>query len=173
MTAASQGDKAAFGRLVRALSPRLYGLAFRLMNGDRAAAEDALQNALIKWWVAAPRYQARGSVVAYAMTIVHHCCMDLHRANRPTSGMVETLASPEVSAETAIDEREQHQALLDRVARLPERQRSAVVWSYFGGISNRAIGSMMNVSEGAVESLLVRARRTLAHDLRDRHEDGR
>ena len=165
MESAAKGDQRAFRELTQALGQRMFALAYRLMSNNAAAAEDAVQDALIKLWVNAPNWRPSGSVAAYAMTIVHHCCMDLHRKARPTTEVPETLADHAPRTDDRLIEDEQRNVLMNGINRLPERQKTALLLSYFGEESNRRIGEMLNISEGAVESLLVRARKTLARDL--------
>ena len=55
----------------------------------------------------------------------------------------------------------QHQALGLALARLPERQRSALVLAYYQGFSNQEVASILDLSVQAVESLLARARKNL------------
>ncbi len=55
---------------------------------------------------------------------------------------------------------------------LPEKQRLALLLSVQGERSNAEIGSILGVSEGAAEQLLVRARRTLRAKMREK-EDAR
>jgi RNA polymerase sigma-70 factor (ECF subfamily) len=165
MEQSAKGDARAFGDLTRLIGQRMFALAYRLMGNNAAAAEDAVQDALIKLWMNAPRWQPTGTVLSYALTVVHHCCMDLHRKHKVTSELQDTVCD---GAELVVDrmvENEQRVLLMAGIDRLPERQKTAVLLSYFSNESNRKIGEAMNISEGAVESLLVRARKTLARDL--------
>jgi RNA polymerase sigma-70 factor, ECF subfamily len=62
--------------------------------------------------------------------------------------------------------------LWDAVAALPPRQREAVVLRYVADQTERVVASVLGISEGAVSSALVAARRTLAAEL-DRQETTR
>jgi RNA polymerase sigma-70 factor (ECF subfamily) len=53
------------------------------------------------------------------------------------------------------------------MARLPERQRTALSLCHFEGMSNIEAAAILDISVGALESLLVRARRTLKIELAD------
>ena len=151
----------------------MFALAYRLMGGNRAAAEDAVQDALIKLWTNAPRYEPRGKVEAYASTIVHHCCMDIHRRNaHGLDELGDDLPSHAPSAAQDYLAQQRHTQLMSGINTLPERQRTALLLAYFGDTSNRQIAQTLQISEKAVESLLVRARRTLAQVLpADLHHD--
>lgn len=162
----AKGDRVAFRDLATQMGGRLFSIAYHLMNRDVAAAEDAVQDTLIKLWAHAPLWRPTGKASAYITTILHHTCMDLHRKAKPTSEVPETLADDRV--QNVVDQmiaNDQHRLLMQGINDLPDRQRTAVLLSYFGNESNRHIGETLNITEGAVESLLVRARRTLARDL--------
>ena len=58
------------------------------------------------------------------------------------------------------------------MAQLPERQRAALALCYFEGLGNIEAAAMLDISIGALESLLVRARRALREALGDLAEEG-
>ena len=51
------------------------------------------------------------------------------------------------------------------IAALPERQRAALILCFYEGVSNVEAAEIMSLTVGAVESLLVRARRGLKEAL--------
>ncbi len=177
MRRAGKGDTAAFARLAHVLGPKMYRLGFRLMNGDGAAAEDAVQEALIKLWQYAPQFSAgEGSVAGYASRLVYTACMDIHRKRKPAASLDETpesfMAAPETLTES-LWEGQRHQAVMAHVERLPTRQKEAVLLSYFHEASQKEMAKTLGTSEKAVESLLVRARKSLAVSMKnDMHEKG-
>jgi RNA polymerase sigma-70 factor (ECF subfamily) len=63
-------------------------------------------------------------------------------------------------------------ALVGALARLPERQRQAVVLHYLGDLPLGAIATELGVAEGTVKSWLHRARTALAEQLVDAHAEG-
>jgi RNA polymerase sigma-70 factor (ECF subfamily) len=54
--------------------------------------------------------------------------------------------------------------------RLPERQRSALLLSYYEGLSQKEVARVLGLGLRAVESLIVRARRALGKSLEEAHE---
>lgn len=165
MKQVAAGDHIAFRALATHLSGRMFALAYRLMNGNRANAEDAVQDALIKLWRSAPRWEARGRVEAYVSTLVHNCCMDLHRAARPESELQDDMIETDDHTVARIDRAQRDDVLMRGIKALPDRQRSVLLLAYFGDTPNKQIAHALKISEGAVESLLVRARRNLAATL--------
>jgi RNA polymerase sigma-70 factor (ECF subfamily) len=70
-----------------------------------------------------------------------------------------------------IHRRQVSDAVTEAMMRLPERQRVALALCFFEGMSNIEAGKIMSLSVGAVESLLVRARRSLRQGLAGVYEE--
>lgn len=162
---AGEGDQQAFRHLAQALGRRMYGLAARLTDGNSAAAEDVVQEALIKLWQHAPRWEAGGSVSAYASRLVYTTAMDYHRRKMPVA-VTEDGEMPEIPEPETITAHIEHQQtrslLMGALSQLPERQQQAVTLAYFHEYRSQDIAATLGTTEKAVESLLVRARKTLA-----------
>lgn len=76
------GDRAALGALYAATSAKLFGIALRVL-GDRAEAEDAVQEIYVKLWRGAGRYQANGlSPMTWVITVARNHSIDRLRARR-------------------------------------------------------------------------------------------
>lgn len=161
MQAVGNGDQAAFRRLTHALGPRMYGLAARLLGGNGTAGQDVVQEVLIKLWQTAPKWEAGGSVSAYASRLVYTTAMDHHRRTMPTTDEMPEMGEDETMT-TGVLRREQSKMLLTALQQLPQRQQEAVSLAYFHEYRAQDIASAMGTTEKAVESLLVRAKRTLA-----------
>ncbi len=158
------GSQNAFRQLARELGPRMHGLAARLVGGNAAQAKDIAQEALIKLWQQAPKWQSGGSVSAFASRLVYTIAMDHHRRNHVTTSLDES--AMEIPApETVTDGIAQNQSRtlhLGAMAQLPERQQQAVTLAYFHEYRAQDIATALGTTEKAVESLLVRARKSLA-----------
>ena len=170
---AGQGDRVAFGGLVRRHLGRVTGMAQRIM-GSRADAEEIAQEAFMRVWTKAPNWQAADSAAPQATAkfstwlyrVVVNLCID--RKRRPShQQMDETFDAPDPAA-LAPDRIESAQVgarVTAAVATLPERQRTALTLCFFEELSNREAADIMALTPGAVESLLVRARRALRRAL--------
>ncbi|MBL8637787.1 MAG: sigma-70 family RNA polymerase sigma factor [Alphaproteobacteria bacterium] len=172
----AKGDDRAFRQLVHALGQRIFGLAFRLLQGDRAQAEDVMQDVLIKLWQNAPKWQAGGSVQAWVSRTTYNACMDIHRSPRKRSvELPEDLPSLADTATDQLNRKEQQDILLKGIKHLPERQQEALLLTYFHENSRKEVARAMATSEKAVEHLVARGLKTLEAHLPanlngDRHD---
>ncbi|MBI1327310.1 MAG: sigma-70 family RNA polymerase sigma factor [Alphaproteobacteria bacterium] len=168
MQRTAAGDREAFRLLAHELSARMYGLAFRLMRGNKASAEDAVQDTLIKLWVHAPKWQPRGSVESYVSRLIYTCCIDIMRKQKAIAdidALPEAALAADEDIESAFAQKEQNLKLLEAVETLPPKQKEALMLSYYGEHTNKTVASMLNISEKAVEKLLQRARHKLAEKM--------
>jgi RNA polymerase sigma-70 factor (ECF subfamily) len=172
MAAIAAGDRSAFSRLVECHLPRTIGLATRLM-GSRADAEEIAQEAFARVWAHAGRWRPIGGggnarFTTWLYRIVVNLAID--RKRRPGFASIDDADEPVDEADDGfalIHRRQVSSAVSLAVAQLPERQRVALTLCFFEGLSNIEAGNAMSLSVGAIESLLVRARRALRQELGD------
>ena len=139
-----------------------------LLVGDRATAEDVVQDAFLGLYRGWRRLRDPAKALAYLRAAVTNGCrLVLRSRNRARERPQEAHDQPVWSAETAVIAGEDRQATLDAVARLPQRQREVLVLRYYVGLSNQEIAAALRVSRGTVSSSLSRALATLAHNLRE------
>jgi RNA polymerase sigma-70 factor, ECF subfamily len=156
---AARGDHAAFRRIVDSTKDGMFRLACRLL-GNASAAEDALQDAYIKVYQAliAGGFSGEAKLETWMYRIVTNTCLDaLRRRTRvaPPALDEEPHASVSTEARLALGELEKW------LGELPDEQRAVVVLRCVEGLSTAETAQALDVSEGAVEQRLVRARATL------------
>ena len=78
MAAAADGDRAAIAPLFHALWPILVGYATRLV-GDRSAAEDCAQDALVQLFGQLDRYDRERDALTWALTLATWRCRTARR----------------------------------------------------------------------------------------------
>ena len=140
--------------------PRLVA-AVALVSGSRPAAEDAVQEALLRAWERSERGEQIESLPAWVTTV---------SLNLARSGLRRVLAERRARARlggTSSGELEEADRLdLEQaLAALPRRQREAVVLRYYLGMDTREVARVLRVGEGTVKSTLFRARAALARAL--------
>ena len=160
------GDSAAARLLSARLSPRAFAHAFRVL-GDCAEAEDVTQEAMLRLWKQAPKWDAgRAQGATWLYRVVANLCFDRLRGQRTeTLDEVDAPADPSPGIETRLQDTARHDALQAALLRLPERQRQAVVLRHIGGLANPDIAEILDVGIEAVESLTARGKRALTADL--------
>ena len=168
-----QGDSAAARALSARIAPRLIALSTRLLGGDRAEAEDVVQETMLRLWRIAAEWrtgEAKVSTWAYRVTV--NLCTDRRRKAR--TAPLESAPEPEDGAKgplAQMAEAERLAALDSALAELPDRQRQAVVLRHIEGMSNPEIASILEIGVEAVESLTARGKRALKAALEGRREE--
>ena len=156
------GDAGAFQLLVEAHAKRPHRIAWRML-GDASEAEDVAQEACLRLWKDAARWQAQGAGVgAWLARVATNLCLDrLRRRLRLSDEEVPERTDPAPIADELIgveQERARVRAALDT---LPERQRAAVVLTYYEDLTNAEAAALLDMNIKAFESLLLRARHAL------------
>lgn len=167
------GEVGAAELLSARLAPRLMAYAARVL-GDRAEAEDVVQETMLRLWRIAPDWEpGRARVSTWAYRVATNLGTDRLRRRRPVSTMdvAETAPDPAPEAETRLLAANRARALEAALMDLPPRQRQAVVLRHLEGLSNPDIAAVMDIGVEAVESLTARGRRTLAARLAPQKND--
>jgi RNA polymerase sigma-70 factor, ECF subfamily len=145
--------------------PRLVaGLA--LMAGSRAAAEDAVQEAVARAWERSERGDAIESLPAWVTRVAVNLTHSRWRRARVEARGRQRLEAPRAAAD-ADDRMDVERAL----AALPRRQREATVLRYYLGLNVAEIAEALAVTEGTAKTTLFRARQALAAALGDHDEE--
>ncbi len=176
MGSIAEGDQVAFARLVERHLARTVGLATRLM-GLRADGEEIAQEAFSRVWSHAARWRPMGGggnarFTTWLYRIVVNLAID--RKRRPMHSAMDDVDEPMDEADDGfmqIHRRQVSDAVSKAMLRLPERQRVALTLCFFEEMSNIEAAKIMSLSVGAVESLLVRARRSLRQELSSVYEE--
>jgi RNA polymerase sigma-70 factor (ECF subfamily) len=152
--------------LYERLYDRVYGYCLYQL-GSREEAEDAAQVTFVQ----ALRGLRRGVVprfdAGWVFAIAKNVCIERYQS-RGRRRDREVLLDPSVleSASVAGEPHNEEVARLrDALTHLPEPQREAVLLREWRGLSYREIAAEMGLSHSAVETLIFRARRSLAHQL--------
>jgi RNA polymerase sigma-70 factor (ECF subfamily) len=171
MVRIGNGDRVAFGELVRRHLDRAVAVAQRV-TGSRGDAEEVAQEAFLRVWTKAPQWRtadgdfrgARFTTWLYRVVVN----LGIDRRRRPAASPLEAAGDPADPADSALRSLEKAQLstqVAAAVATLPERQRAALTLCFYEGLSNREAAEILDLSPGAIESLLVRARRSLRQAL--------
>ncbi|HTQ55897.1 MAG TPA: sigma-70 family RNA polymerase sigma factor [Bryobacteraceae bacterium] len=154
-----------FERIVREFQDRIFRLAFSMM-GDRAAAEEAAQDALVRVWRGLPGFRAESSLSTWIYAITRNTCLTaLRRRELPADSLDEPAGRRAAERNTAAGWQApptaDAAALLDL---LPARYRQVVALFYMQEKSYDEVARMLDLPIGTVKTYLFRARRTLAEE---------
>ena len=161
---AAQRDRSAFRALYDASSPRLYGLALRIL-GRRELAEEVVQESFVAIWHHAVDYQsALSAPMTWMTTIVRNRAFDLLRRSR-SEGLEdaadgEVLASlPDLAATPAerMQMSSEAQALADCMAALEEKHREVVGMAFFHDLSHSDVADKLTLPLGTVKTWIRRS----------------
>lgn len=148
-------ERDAFRDYVAARSPALLRTAY-LITGNRADAEDLLQTALAKTYLAWSRIRDKESVDAYVRRVLVTTHTSIWRRHRHlTTTPVEHL--PEVPGRDATRDSDLHDALWSALRSLPVKMRAAVVLRYYEDLTEAAAADVLGCSVGTVKSQTARA----------------
>jgi RNA polymerase sigma-70 factor (ECF subfamily) len=155
-------EEKAFAELYEQFSPRLYGLALRLVNNAKDA-EDILQEAFQQIWKRAGTYDPKlSSGFSWAMMIVWHKAMDRLRKRHRVERIADSAAAFHHFAET--DEtsclqplvKERRQEVHRALAKIPEDQREALMLAFFSGLTHQQISEQLRVPLGTIKARIRR-----------------
>ncbi|QFT64428.1 ECF RNA polymerase sigma factor SigE [Roseivivax sp. THAF30] len=172
MARVASGDASAARALTLRLAPRIFAHAVRLL-GDRAEAEDATQDALMKLWRIAPDWEpGRAQVGTWLYRVTANLCID--RIRRRRSADLEDAS--EISDDAPpVGERmtdaQRVAALEAALATLPARQRQAMVLKHLDDMPTGEVARIMDIGPRAAESLIARGRKALTARLAGRRKE--
>lgn len=164
------GDPAASRAVVDRYLGSIHRFAYRLL-GDQAEAEDIAQEAFLRLWRQAARWEPRATIGTWLYRVARNLCVDRLRA-RQTRRQAPPPEPPEPTPDGAslLERRELSESVQQAIEELPERQRMALVLVHYEGLRNYEAAEVMEVHVDALESLLARARRQLRQRLRPLRE---
>ena len=148
------GDGSAFEQLYRRYARSVFGLALRRL-GDRARAEDAVQETFTSIWRSAATYKPdRGPGAPWLYTVARNAIVDHTRGGRREAMVGEPPDEP--APDDAPPERAEQSWIAWRVHRaleeLSPNERSVLELAYWGGLSQSEIATMLNLPLGTVKT---------------------
>jgi RNA polymerase sigma factor (sigma-70 family) len=152
---ACAGHERAFAAIVERYRPELQALARRLCADGRS--EDVVQQAFLSAFAALRSGAEVKHLRGWLYRIVRNTA---YRSRAPQYVPLDHAAASAVTVEDVVQQRALAMSALTELARLPARQRQAMVGTV-GGMARSEVASTMGLSEGAVRQLVHRARSTL------------
>ena len=144
-------------RLVE-LIPRLRRYA-RALVGDRAAADDLVQDTLERAWAKLHLYRRGTDLRAWLFTVMHNVHVNKVRATRPTDQLEDEM--PELAQRASQGDALMVRDLDRAIGRLPAEQRSVLLLVTLEDMSYDEVARTLGIPIGTVMSRLSRAREKL------------
>ncbi len=161
MLKVAEGDKTSFQFIAQALGYKMHSTAIKLLGSSHFHdADDIVQISLIKVWQSAPRWVNKGSVEGYVYKIVFSTCMDFIRRYKSSEEFKDNYSNVEIT-NNKYNNNELRKMLLNNIQKLPKHQKEAILLHYFCGYKQKEVSTILNKSDKATESLIIRARKKL------------
>lgn len=158
-------DPAVFAEFVAARSTALHRTAY-LMVGDRGLAQDLLQEALTKTYVAWPRLRDPGKAEAYTRKAITTTAITWFR--RRSWGERPTDTVPDRTGGDHVDDLTTRDLLWEALQALPPRQRAAIVLRFYEDLSEARTAELLGCAPGTVKSQVSAGLRKLRDHLGER-----
>jgi RNA polymerase sigma-70 factor (ECF subfamily) len=174
---ARRGSHAAFEALVRRYSERAFRAAYRVVR-DPEAAQDVVQEALIKAYRGIRKFESRSAFYTWLYRIVVNLALDRRRRDRSGSEaewdesvarQIDPRAVVPQPSDPELDSRriEVRELVARGIRELPDGQREVLLLREVDGLSYGEIAATMGISKGTVMSRLHYARRKMEAFLRE------
>ena len=136
---------------------RLVGQLYA-MTGDRAGAQDAVQEAFVRAWAQRGRLDRHGSPEAWVRVTAWHLAVSSWRRSRLGTRLLRSRIPPQTSEGPTPD----RIAVIDALRQVPAEQRRALVLYYVCDLSVAQVAAETGVPAGTVKARLARGRAALA-----------
>lgn len=156
------GDRTAFASLYDATSSAVYGLLVGMLHTP-AVAEEVAQEVYVEVWRKAASFDPeRGSAETWIFLLARSRALDRIRSDRSYAGAVDRVSSSMSAADLMGENRddpaeaaslsERRRLVRGALREMPEEQCSAVMLSFFGGLSHSEIAEREQIPLGTVKS---------------------
>ena len=155
---AAGGNFAAFGELYSIYLDRIYRYVFYHVR-DKMTAEDITEEVFLKAWKAIGSCKGKEKTfLSWLYRIAHnHLINTLRCMKKVTSIEKDNLVEVISSNKSEVEDKIEHQELLETITCLPENQKQVIILKFIEGLDNREIGEITDKSEGAIRILQMRA----------------
>jgi RNA polymerase sigma-70 factor (ECF subfamily) len=178
----ARGNSAALEALYERHSSTVLGLTLKII-GDRAAAEDILQETFWRVWKSAATFQSdRGSFISWLFRIARNLAIDTYRRNNVRPQVVpdddDSTSMLDRTPDPDIDVAEQAQAVLQNkqvrsaMSSLPGVQRQVIEMAYFYGMTRQEIAEATGEALGTIHTRARLALQKLKEELERQKFEG-
>ncbi len=164
-----QGDEAAFRALYRAHTPAMLAVVWRYLDGERADAEDVVQEAWIRVSEKLPSFRWESTLRTWLVGIAINCARNRKRATKSRHvDLAEVIDMPSPTSVSHVTRLDMERA----VAGLPDGYREVLLLHDVFGYTHDEIARMLGVESGTSKSQLHRARTSVRRWLNEKGRIG-
>lgn len=159
-----QGHRAALATLVERHYDALLGYLYRMMSGDRALAEDLVQETFLRVLTAVQQYQHPRPFKPWLYAIATNLARNHYKRadTRHTDSVDDDLECEDGDVpEDVLLARDEVQAVIAALAALSDEQREVIVLYYYQSLEGPEIAAALNIPLGTVRSRLAAGVRRL------------
>lgn len=172
MNLTAQGQEAAFRLLVQRWEKDVKSFLIHML-GSVDEAEDLAQDTFVQVFRKADTYRSEGKFRSWLFRIAGNRARSRLRRRGilrwiPFDPVAHDQGGLEPGPDADLESAEREEAIRTALARLPERQRQALVLHRFQGMRYREVATVMETTVSGVESLIQRALTALRSDLQDK-----
>ena len=184
-------DPALFKSLLRRFQNRLFNTAYRIL-GNAEEAEEVVQDTCIKVYQGIDKFNKNSSFAAWIFRIAHNSCLDVVRIKQrkrniqfvpldapadpeggsESPGAVAQAADPSPGPADLLDHSEQGAVIAEKLAMLPDSQRTVLVLHDIEGFSYIEISEITGEAVGTVRSRLHYGRQKMRELLEPYYSSG-
>lgn len=157
LLSSARGDQVAFASFYDGTSARVHGLVVRVLR-DVAQAEEVTQEVYLQVWRSAESFDAaKGSAMAWLLTLAHRRAIDRVRSAQAQSDrdhayeLRHDRPAPDPVAEE-VEERLQGSVVRSAVKELGPPHQEALELAYFEGLTHREVSDRLDVPLGTVKT---------------------
>jgi RNA polymerase sigma-70 factor (ECF subfamily) len=163
---AQDGDREAFGTLVKHFMKSVYEFSYR-MTGSHADADEVAQQTFVRAYTGLGRFAPGTRLRAWLLTIAANLARDLHRKKsvRREVTVLDGDEGPDASPLEAVLQDEREALVRDALASIPADLRAVLVLHAMEDVSLADIARMTETPEGTVRWRFFEARRRLREKL--------
>lgn len=163
------GNQPDLERLINIYQPNVFRTAMGLLH-NKEDAEEITQDVFLKVFESLSSFNHKATLSTWIYRVTINTSLNFLKEKKRKRLLVGLsallgLASKEKQSETIITEKEEKEAIRKAIQELPEKQRLAFVLTKYEELPQRQVAEIMQISEGAVEQLLIRARSNLRKKL--------
>ena len=169
MRTRGEGEDSALRALYDAHAIALLGYAVRLCDGDRARAEDLVQETLVRAWRHLDLLDPSAAPVRpWLFTVAQHLAIDAYRARRARPPEVGEAALASVPGLDELEGTLDRIVVIDALGSLSPEHRAVIVETYYRGRSVAEAARGLGIPPGTVKSRCYYALRALKLALAER-----